>query len=60
VELDKERIENYLYQIAAEVADLEKVLEAPDREILADRIVIKILATDTHRHTRTNHSFAEA
>jgi len=43
VELDKERIENYLYQIATEVADLEKILEASDREILADRVVMKSL-----------------
>lgn len=43
MELDKDRMENYLYQIATEAADLEKVLEASDREILSDRVVVKSL-----------------
>jgi uncharacterized protein YutE (UPF0331/DUF86 family) len=43
LEPDRERIENYLHEIATEVSDLEKVLKAGDREILSDRILLKSL-----------------
>lgn len=41
MELDPKRIESYLQQIAAEVADLERALAIPDGQILSDRVKLK-------------------
>lgn len=43
MQLDKERIESYLHQIASELTDLENVLESDNKEILADRNLMKSL-----------------
>jgi uncharacterized protein YutE (UPF0331/DUF86 family) len=43
VELDPKRIESYLQQIVAEVADLEKALAIPDGQVLSDRAKLKSL-----------------
>jgi uncharacterized protein YutE (UPF0331/DUF86 family) len=43
VELDPKRIESYLQQIVAEVADVEKTLSIPDDQILSDRAKLKSL-----------------
>ncbi len=39
--LDKERIEKYLDQIAAETIDLEKILNQKDKDVLLDPHIIK-------------------
>jgi uncharacterized protein YutE (UPF0331/DUF86 family) len=43
VKIDPKRIESYLQQIVAEVADLEKALAVPDGQVLADRAKLKSL-----------------
>jgi uncharacterized protein YutE (UPF0331/DUF86 family) len=43
VELDLKRIDSYLQQIVAEVADIGKILAIPDGEILSDRAKLKSL-----------------
>jgi uncharacterized protein YutE (UPF0331/DUF86 family) len=43
VEFDLKRIESYLQQIVAEVADLEKALAIPDGQVLSDRAKLKSL-----------------
>ncbi len=37
MEIDKERIEKYLGEIAAETIDIENILKNPDAEILKDQ-----------------------
>ena len=43
MEFDLKRIESYLQQIVAEVADLEKALAIPDGQVLSDRAKLKSL-----------------
>ena len=43
MEFDLKRIESYLQQIVAEVADVEKTLAIPDDQILSDRAKLKSL-----------------
>ena len=44
VKVDKERIERYIDEIAAETTDLESILVRPDEEILQDRHILKSLS----------------
>lgn len=43
MELDPKRIDSYLQQVAAEVADLEKTLAFPDGRLVSDRAKLKSL-----------------
>ena len=47
MEVDKERIEKYLGEIAAEAFDIKKVLEKSNAEILKDQHVLKSLKYST-------------
>jgi len=47
VEVDKDRIEKYLGEIAAETIDIENILMKPDAEILKDQHILKSLKYST-------------
>ena len=47
VEVDKERLEKYLGEIAAETIDIENILKKPDAEILKDQHLLKSLKYST-------------
>jgi uncharacterized protein YutE (UPF0331/DUF86 family) len=47
VEVDKDRIEKYLSEIAAETIDIENILKKPDAEILKDQHILKSLKYST-------------
>lgn len=47
MQVDKERIEKYIDEIAAETTDLEILLARPDEEIMQDRYILKSLKYST-------------